>query len=115
VLHLAVEQVGDGLEAAVRMVGRTLGLARAVLDRAHLVEHEERVGRAEVGARLRERPVHGEACALERGGRTDDRLHRPSGAVRLREHGQRREVDGCDGGHGDLRRFRVETGQDLRT
>jgi hypothetical protein len=104
VLHLAVEQIRDGLETAVRVVGRADGLARAVDDRAHLVEHEERVGRAEVGARLRERPVHREAGALERGGRSDDRRYGAGRAFRLGEHGEHGRVDGCDGGHGDLRR-----------
>src|SRR5580765_189480 len=43
VLELALEHVGDGLEAAVRMVGRAHGLARGVIDRAHLVEQQEGV------------------------------------------------------------------------
>jgi hypothetical protein len=40
----AVEHVRDGLEPAVRMVGRPLRFARRVLDRPHVVEQQERVG-----------------------------------------------------------------------
>ena len=49
--HLAVDHVGHGLEPAVRMVGRALGLAGRVLDRAHVVEHQERVGETQVDPR----------------------------------------------------------------
>jgi hypothetical protein len=43
VLPVTLEEVGDRLEAAVRMVRRSDRLARAVLDRTHLVEEEEGV------------------------------------------------------------------------
>jgi hypothetical protein len=46
VLHLAVDHVGDGLEAAVRVPRGALGLARRVLHLAHLVHVDERVQRA---------------------------------------------------------------------
>jgi hypothetical protein len=62
VLHLAVEQVGHGLEAAVRMIGRADRLARPVIRRSHLVEQQERVGMAQT--RAGERPSHDEAAAL---------------------------------------------------
>ena len=46
VVEAAFQDVGDGLEAAVRVVGRADGLAGAVSGRAHVVEHEERVEHA---------------------------------------------------------------------
>ena len=70
---LAVQHVGHGLEAAVRVVGRALGLARRVLDGAHVVEQQERVGEAKVDAG--ERPAHLEALALEEPGRVDHGHH----------------------------------------
>ena len=73
-LHRAVEHVGHGLEAAVRVVGRALRLARAEIDRAHVVEEQERVDLRE--RRGRERPAHLEPAALELADRGDDRLHR---------------------------------------
>ena len=59
----AVDDVGDGLEAAVRMIRGTLGLAGGVLDRAEVIEQQERVGDREVDAR--ERSADLEAFALE--------------------------------------------------
>ena len=47
---LAVHHVGHGFEASVGMVGRSLGLAGRVLHRSHVIEHQERVGDAEVDA-----------------------------------------------------------------
>ena len=44
----AVEHVGDGLEPAVGMPGGALGLARGVVDLAHLVHMHERVKGAQV-------------------------------------------------------------------
>ena len=49
-LERAVDHVGDGLEAAVRMPRRALGLAGRVFDLAHLVEVDERVEVLEVDA-----------------------------------------------------------------
>ena len=43
VCDLAVEDVADGLEAAMRMPGRALRLVRAVHDRPDVVEQQERV------------------------------------------------------------------------
>jgi hypothetical protein len=43
VLERAVDDVGDGLEAAVRVPRRALGLAGRVVDLAHLVHVDERV------------------------------------------------------------------------
>ncbi len=72
--HLAVDHVGDGLEAAVRVPRRALGLARRVLDLAHLVEVHERVEVGQVDAG--ERPADREALALEAARR---RRHRATG------------------------------------
>ena len=41
-----VQHVGHGLEAAVRVIGRALGLARGVLHGPHLIEQQERIGQA---------------------------------------------------------------------
>jgi len=50
VLEGAVHDVGDGLEAAVRMPRRALRLPRRVLDLAHLVHVDEGVEVGEVDA-----------------------------------------------------------------
>ena len=50
VVEGAVDDVGDGLEAAVRVPGRALRLTGRVLDLAHLVHHHERVEVGEVDA-----------------------------------------------------------------
>ena len=63
VLEDAVDDVGDGLEAAVRVPRRALGLARRVLDLAHLVHVDERVEQRQVDAG--ERAADREALALE--------------------------------------------------
>ena len=73
-LHRAVEHVGDGLEAAVRVVGRALRLTRTEIDRAHVVEEQERVDLRE--RRGRERPPHLEPSTFELTDRRDDRLDR---------------------------------------
>ena len=83
-LEDAVDHVGDGLEAAVRVPRRALRLARRVLDLAHLVEVDERVEVAEVDAG--ERAADREALALEaRGARRDaaDRALAGDGRVGL--------------------------------
>ena len=63
VLELALEHVGDGLETAVRMIGRADRLTGRDVGRSHLVEEQERIEHVEPGGR--ERPVHEEAAALE--------------------------------------------------
>ncbi len=70
VLELALQHVGDGLEAAVRVIGRADRLAGAVVDRPHLVEKEERIDH--VQSRGRHRPAHDEACAFALAVRRDD-------------------------------------------
>ena len=59
----AVDHVGDGLEAAVRVPRRALGLAGGVLDLAHLIHVDERVELIELDAG--EGAADGEALALE--------------------------------------------------
>ena len=44
VLHFSVEQIGHGLEPAMRMMGRAYSFARSALDRSHFVEQQERHG-----------------------------------------------------------------------
>jgi hypothetical protein len=68
VLELALEDVADGLEAAVRMVGRADRLSGGVVDRAHLVEHQEGVDEAEAGGRERAADDEAGALALAVGG-----------------------------------------------
>jgi hypothetical protein len=51
VLERAVDDVGDRLEPAVRMPRGALRLAGRVLDGAHVVEEQERVGQGQVDAR----------------------------------------------------------------
>ena len=63
VLERAVDDVRDRLEAPMRVPGRSLGLARRVLDLAHLIEMDERVELAEVDAG--ERAAHRESVTLE--------------------------------------------------
>ena len=55
--NVAVDHVGDGLEAAMRVPGRALRFARRVLDLAHLVEMDERVeiGQVDPGERAPDR------------------------------------------------------------
>src|SRR5712691_3088728 len=62
VLELALQHVSDGLEAAMRVIGRADRLAGAVIGRPHLVEKEE--GIDHVQSRGRHRPAHDEACAF---------------------------------------------------
>src|ERR1700687_34868 len=62
VLHLTVEHVGNGLEAAMRMIRRADRLARRVLDRPHLIDQQEGVGHLE--AWRRKRPTDDEPPSL---------------------------------------------------
>ena len=96
--HLAVDHVGDGLEAAVRVPRRALGLARRVLDLAHLVQVDERVevGQVDAGEGAADR----EALALEAARRGGHRAHRAVHGVELREQG-------CGGATGRRRRSRL--------
>lgn len=62
VLHLAVEDIGHGLEAAMWMVGRADCFAWRIVDRSHLVEQHERVRLTQ--ARAGQRAARNEAGAL---------------------------------------------------
>ena len=70
VADLPVHHVGHGFEPAVGMVGRSLGLAGRVFHRSHVVEHQERIGEAEVDAGGRS--PHLEPLAFEERRRVDD-------------------------------------------
>ncbi len=95
--HLAVDHVGDGLEAAVRVPRRALGLARRVLHLAHLVEVHERVEVREVDAG--EGAADREALALEAARRGGDRADRPVGRAEVRR-GKAGEGQDVVDGHG---------------
>src|SRR6185312_14531468 len=89
----AVDDVGDGLEAAVRVPGRPLGLARRVVHLAHLVHVDERVERPEVDSG--ERTADWETLALERRRCRGDGENRPvlrHGPIGVRNPGQYQDV-----------------------
>ena len=62
VLELAFDHVGDGLEAAMRMIGRAHRLTGRVIGRPHLVEQQERIDDLQPGHR--KRPADDEPRAL---------------------------------------------------
>jgi hypothetical protein len=102
VLQKAVHHVGHGLEAAVRVPGRALRLARSVVDLAHLVQVDEwvEVGQVGTGERAEDR----EALTLEAARCRRDRTHRAlcrDRWVRRRDAGQHGDVVDGDSGHGD--------------
>src|SRR3990172_6177480 len=68
VLDLSVQHIGDGLEAAMRMVGRTLRLARCVVGRTHFIEEEER---SDVVDLIWKRPADPKAFSFEGANRVD--------------------------------------------
>ena len=91
---LAVHHVGHGFEAAVGMVGRSLGLAGRVLHRPHVIEHQERVGQAEVDACGRAPDL--EPLAFEERRRIDDIEDRAAGLALGRIDARKdRGVGGC--------------------
>src|SRR5690554_8111160 len=61
-LELSLKHIGHGLEAAMRMIGRADGFARAVIRGPHLVDEEEGIDMAEACAR--EGAPHDEAAAF---------------------------------------------------
>src|SRR5204863_3953370 len=67
VLDRPVENVGDGLEAAVRVVGRSLRLTGAVRHGSHPVEEEKRIEVIEAGGGKRPSDHHPFAFELRRG------------------------------------------------
>ena len=101
VLEGAVHHVGHRLEAAMRVPGRALRLARGVLHLAHLVHVDERVEVGEVDAV--ESAADGEALALEPARGARDGAHGALAGrdrVRVGDPGQDGDVVDGDGGHG---------------
>ena len=98
----AVDDVGDGLEPAVRVPRGALGLTRRVLDLTHLVHVDERVELGEVDAG--ERAAHREALTLETARGAGDAADGALGAeLELdRDARQDSQVGDGDGGHRDL-------------
>ena len=103
VLEDAVDDVGDGLESAVRMPRRALRLTRRVLHLAHLVHHDEGVECAEVDAC--KGTADGEAFTLEAARCSSDRDDRTilERGIGLRDARQRQWIVDGHGGHGILR------------
>src|SRR5882757_3082350 len=101
-LEGAVDDVCDRLEAAVRVPGGALGLARRVLDLAHLIHVDERVqlGHRDAGKRAANR----EALTLVAGRRVGDRPNVPLRRIgrRLRDPSQCGDVRNRHGWHGRL-------------
>ncbi len=64
VLHLAFQEIGYGLETAVRMVGESGVLARPVVDGAHVIQQQERIDILDL--RNRESAVNLHPAAFER-------------------------------------------------
>ena len=100
-LEDAVDHVGDGLEPAVRVPRRPLGLARGVLHLAHLVEVDERIeiGQVDAGEGAADR----EALpfeAVRRGRDAADGALLRDGRIGLRDPGQDGDVFDDDGWHG---------------
>ena len=96
----AVDDVGDRLEAPVRVPRGALGLTGGVVDLAHLVHVDERVERPEVHPR--ERAPDREPLSLEPGRCRGYRQHGPfgyRGGVWLRNARQHQDVRDSDGGH----------------
>jgi hypothetical protein len=109
VLERAVDHVGDGLEPAVGVPGRALGLAGGVLDLAHLIHVDEGV---QLGVRQPgERASHREALALETRGRSGDRsdgaLHRVA-EIGLGDCREREGVFHGDGRHDSSNNLRTQ-------
>src|SRR5690606_25084627 len=100
VLEGAVDHVGDGLEAAVRVPCGATGLTGRVLDLAHLVHVHERV--EQVVGNAGEGAAHGEPLALVAGGGGGDRHDLALGrglGIWLGDDRQRERVVDGDGGH----------------
>ena len=104
VLERAVDHVRDGLEPAMGVPGRALGLPRRVVDLPHLVHVHERVEILQVYAG--EGAADGETLALEPTGSCGDGRDRTLGRLRAVEGGngcKRAQITDGDSGHGNLR------------
>ena len=102
VLEDAVDHVGDGLEAAVRVPRRALRLAGRVLDLAHLVEVDERVEVAEQRRPANARRTGKPSPSKPRGAVVTLRTGRwrAISGIGLGDAGQDGDVVDGDGGHG---------------
>src|SRR4051812_16170124 len=76
-LQASIEDVGHGLEAAMRMVRRADRLVGAILGGAEVVEQQERIDVVELVSG--EGTPHGESAALERLDGRNNGVDRPSG------------------------------------
>ena len=104
-LEGAVDHVRDGLETPMGVPGGPLGLARGVLDLAHLVHVDEGV-QVRHGD-TREGSADGEALALEPRRSIGDALHRTHDrAGRRLDLGQHQIVGNGHCGHGSLTSYR---------
>ena len=103
VFERAVDDVGHGLEAAVRMPRRAFGLPRRVFDLAHLVEVDERVQVREVDPR--ESASYRESLPLEpvRGGRDRPHAALPGLRPKRRDAVECRDVVNGDCCHDELK------------
>jgi hypothetical protein len=72
-LEDAIDHVGDGLKAPVRVPRSALGLARGIVHLTHLIHVDEWIESTEIHSR--ERPAHWEALTLKAGRRGRDRDH----------------------------------------
>jgi hypothetical protein len=95
VLEGAIDDVGHGLEAAVGVPGRALGLAGRVLNGAQVVQQKERVGEGEGGGG--EGPAHGEALALEMAFGRDELAHGAPDGLALAEAREAGKLQGVSG------------------
>ena len=101
VLKGAVDHVGHGLEAAMRMPGRALRFARSVLHLTHLIHVNEGIQQPLVEPI--EGAAHGEPLALDalrRRGDGEQRTVDAGRTIKFRQTRQRQDVFDSDGGHG---------------
>jgi hypothetical protein len=97
-LEDAIDHVGHGFEAPVRVPRSALGLTRRIVHLTHLIHVDEWIESTEIHSR--ERPAHWEALALEAGrrGRHRDHLTVDRGGIWLWDPWQGHGV-GADGWH----------------
>ena len=68
--HRPVEEIGDGLESAVRMTRRADRLARCIVSGSHLIQQQERID--VIDDVRRERSSHDESTSFDGAQRIDD-------------------------------------------
>jgi len=83
-LVLAFQDIGHGLEAAMRMIGCADRCAGRPIDRTQMIDQQEGIEMAE--SRNRKWTPHGKAAAFQRAERVDDArdVSRPRGGLSLR-------------------------------